>query len=223
MILQRPLFPTALTVAVLLLSASATAQVRPRFGVPVQTVQGSTVAPFPATTLGTPVAFDPYATGGAAAVAPSLSTTTTVQPAVPLGIPGQPATLTDPFAAPVYPQYPQYPQTGPPSLFPNGIAGPGYNPYVGSAGPYLKLFNQPGIEYTWLPGSGGTELDINDFDINVTAAFPGFLWSNYPLLVTPGFRLSLWQGPTLIAPQDMPARAYSGYLGFMWNPRLYNL
>lgn len=227
MILQRPLFPTVLTVAVLLISASATAQVRPRFGVPVQTIQGSSVAPLPTTTLGSPVAFDPYATGGAAAVAPSLAPTT-IQPVYPQGVPVYPQGVPvqpAPLTSPAYPQYPQYPQTGPPSLYPHGIAAPGHYPSMGGAGPYVKLFNQPGIDYTWLAGSSGRELDINDIDVHVTAAIPGFLWSNYPLYVTPGFRMSLWQGPSGVFPAgyDMPARAYSGYLGFMWNPRLHDM
>lgn len=88
---------------------------------------------------------------------------------------------------------------------------------------YVRFMQEPRIRYTWLAGDGSQpmEMDINDIEGAVTFSYANFLFTEYPLLITPGFILHLWSGPTLPPLMgSMPARAYSGYVDFFWAPRL---
>ncbi len=169
---------------------------------------------FQAAPLGRPPAqgasgFDAYSTHpSAAATAPTLLPPTGTLPPSVMGVP------------PLAPQ-PQgvYPAGQAPALFPNGFGG-------GVGAPSLKLFQNVRGQYTWLGGSGGVDsLDINDVEVATTLAFPNFIYSGRPLLVSPGFQWHLWSGPDTppappAAPRpDLPGSAYSAYVDFGWFPQ----
>ena len=99
-------------------------------------------------------------------------------------------------------------------LFPNGI-------WPAPSGlPYQRLFQDTGGVYTWLYGSGdGNSLQINEIDLSTTAVFPNFLGGAGPLRVTPGFTFDFLDGPSPPVELDLPARLYSAYLDFSWNPQ----
>ena len=69
-----------------------------------------------------------------------------------------------------------------------------------------KFFQQVGFEYHWLLGDGDGEFGIHDMDFWATFAFPFFYNPDTPLLVTPGFGLHLWSGPSGPGAPDMPPR-----------------
>ena len=134
-------------------------------------------------------------------------------------LPTQPApgvVAPAPVGAGVAPTYPGYP-VQPNSQFPGGIAVP--SGPVPLPGPYTKVFSHPRFRYTWIEGSEGNELDINDVETALTFNWPNFLWSTEPLRISPGFIFHFWQGPTapVSPPADLPSRAYSAYLSFDWS------
>ncbi|MFT5300531.1 MAG: hypothetical protein ACI814_001309 [Mariniblastus sp.] len=79
-----------------------------------------------------------------------------------------------------------------------------------------RLFERPRARQTYLYGSGGNELNINDIELATTATLPNFLQGPTPLKITPGFVFHFWNGPDSVAHPafDLPARAYSSYLSF---------
>jgi hypothetical protein len=93
-------------------------------------------------------------------------------------------------------------------------------------GPYLRLFQDFGVTYTWLYGDNATDqMTMNDFEFGGTMNFPNFLWTGYPIHIRPVFVLSLWDGPdNLPAPADafpsLPSRVYSTYLEASWDPKI---
>ena len=71
--------------------------------------------------------------------------------------------------------------------------------------PYERLFQDTGVTYYWLYGSGdGNSLMINDIDISTTAVFPNFLGGTGPLRVRPGFTFTLLDGPSYPVLIDLP-------------------
>jgi hypothetical protein len=83
-----------------------------------------------------------------------------------------------------------------------------------------KFFQQVGFEYHWLVGDGDGEFGIHDMDFWATFAFPIFPNIETPLLVTPGFGLHLWSGPSGPGAPDMPPNAFDAYLETAWQPQL---
>jgi hypothetical protein len=79
-----------------------------------------------------------------------------------------------------------------------------------------RVLERPRARQTYLQGSNGNELNINDLEIATTATLPNFLQGNQPLRISPGFIFHWWDGPdSNVYPQfDLPARAYSTYLAF---------
>ncbi|MDA1050949.1 MAG: hypothetical protein O3C40_10780 [Planctomycetota bacterium] len=118
-----------------------------------------------------------------------------------------------------------YPQQ-PPVLFPNGVALPNWNLPQAQPGQYLRLFQDVRLTYTWVNGGEATDkLDINDVELATTVNFPNFFYSGQPLQVSPGFIFHFWDGPTTGLgpppfPTELPARAYSTYLDFGWQPMI---
>ena len=108
-----------------------------------------------------------------------------------------------------------YPNVQGQGLFGNGgfLSGEGVQP-----GPYLKLFEDWRVIYTWVEGSGARELDTNDVEIATTVNLPNFLYSGHPISISPGFVFHFWDGPKFPYTADLPAQAYSTYLTFGWNP-----
>lgn len=112
--------------------------------------------------------------------------------------PQQPQPIYQPAQPFGYPQQPQFP-----------------------AVPYERFLENLAFQYTYLPKLYDEEdaLGIQDIEVSATALFPDFLFSQQPLLVTPGFVLHLWDGPST-GVQDLPSKAYSAYLDFAWNPEI---
>jgi hypothetical protein len=198
-------------------------------GVPSTTgVPPAGQSPTPGVTLGQGITpFDPYSTtpsttvpgagagapyAGASSVPPALPPTTPY-PGAAGAYPAQPPPGAFPAQPPV-----MYPQTSP--LYPPQPVTP--YPPGSPAPPYMRLFEDTGFTYAWLPKLKENDLQIHDFDFFTTLTIPRFLWSPQPLKVTPGFQLHLWDGPRppRILPTDpgLPGTAFTGYLDFGWEP-----
>ena len=155
--------------------------------------------------------FDPYAT----APPPAYPYATTPPPAYAPA----PAGTIPPVPYGGVPADPAY-STSPPALYPNSDFQ--FWTPQGDFVSWKRFLQGIRLQYTWLGGGNARELGINDFDVGATFAFPIFPDQNYPLLVTPGFGLHLWEGPAVrnaIGEFDLPARAYDGYIDFGWNPQ----
>jgi hypothetical protein len=65
-------------------------------------------------------------------------------------------------------------------------------------------------------------MGIHDVELTSTFAIPFLYNPDTPLLVTPGFAVHYWNGPT--GPPDnpinMPPRVYDAFLDTAWNPRI---
>ena len=86
---------------------------------------------------------------------------------------------------------------------------------------YVKFVQNIRLRYTWLDGdSAPNEMETNDIEGAVTFALPNFLNSQQPLLITPGFIMHLWEGPSMFPAGSLPSRVYSAYLDFYWVPRI---
>ncbi len=154
--------------------------------------------------------FDAFATGSSSAQ-PSL-----LQPTQPQFVtPGQQPFLQSPqFAPQQYGQVPLQPgQQG---------WGPGYMLANPEQGPYLRLFQDIRLDYTWIAGeANNNNVQVNEFEVGTTVNFPNFLWTQQPLHISPGFILHLWDGPTG-GVADLPPNAYSAFVTFDYttNPQL---
>jgi hypothetical protein len=85
--------------------------------------------------------------------------------------------------------------------------------------PYQRLFQNTGFRYTWLAGNGeGDEMQENDLELSTTAFCANFFGNAGGLRVTPGFIFTWLDGPSPPVPAAMPARLYSAYIDFGWNP-----
>jgi len=126
----------------------------------------------------------------------------------------------DPYATPgaqapaLFPQNPVFPQTA--ASGPSGVSS------------VLKFRQALGVDYTFIPGNGGSELGINDVDLYVTFAFPFLYKRDTPLRVTPGFGIHYWNGPISLLPADpdydhsadMPPQTFDAYLEAGWDPQI---
>jgi len=193
--------------------------------------QPPTIGVTPGTTLGQP-AFDPYATSpGAASTAPSLGNPSFGgAPAIqtPTYAPGSPPTYPTPNGAYPNPAYAQQP----PVLYPNACNPGTFCWPQAEPGPYMRLFQDVRMRYTWLAGSAtATDMQSNDIEAATTINFPNFLWSNRPIHLSPTFILSLWDGPNTDSfvppmmnptalPPALPSKAYSAYLSSRWQPQI---
>lgn len=175
----------------------------------------TTSSPFTSTpgsygAMGPPPTFDPYASGEIGA--PST--------AVPYGFAPQQ----------IVPQ-----QTSP--IYPNGVSTPfdwqqGSYGFQGNEGFTIqaqRLFQELGVEHTWIAGDQGdpSDLDISRSEIYTTMAFPFPYFTQAPLLVTPGFAANFLGGPVgdpappMMMPRgpDLPPRFYDAYLDLAWFPQ----
>jgi hypothetical protein len=86
----------------------------------------------------------------------------------------------------------------------------------------MRLFQDVRIRNSWLHGNNAVDqMTINDAEVGTTLNWPNFFFSGQPLQVSPVFIFHSWDGPDsdpAAFPTEMPARAYSGYLEFAWNP-----
>ncbi len=191
----------------------------------VPSPQGAGAAPFiaqpPGATLGASIQpFDPYA-------APNPGQTFWPGPygasppgALPVAMPPGVGPMTP---APGQPQSPWLPPAyGEPTPYdvtsPYGGQLPGAEDSAASASgnPFERLFQDTGFRYAWLYGSDGRDLQLNEIEASTTAYCPNFLHSSSGLRVTPGFALTLTDGPTS---PDLPPQLYGAYLNFGWEPQ----
>jgi hypothetical protein len=138
---------------------------------------------------------------------------------------------TDPFCGPSY--GPAYPSVQPPTLFPGA---PSFaSPVV--TDPPLKLFQNIRAEGTYIYDEGDypESLEIVEWEVATTLAYPNFAYSGQPLLVSPGFAMTFFDGPETIPvgdllplpapppppaafPADLPPRVYGAWVDVGWFP-----
>ena len=90
---------------------------------------------------------------------------------------------------------------------------------------YVKFVQSVRLRHTFVAGEDDPdEFGMNDSEVAATFALPEFLFSQQPLLITPGFILHLWDPPmlepTALSDGELPPRVYSAYVDFYWTPRL---
>ena len=132
-------------------------------------------------------------------------------------LPGNSSTIAAPPTSPsLMPPPPGYPG------YPGQPAYPAYpDPYGGYPGQPFDVTLTRRVQavsgtYTWLAGgSSANELGVNVFDINASFAF-GFLYSDQPLVITPGFTWNLWHGANALA---LPSKTYDAYVDISWRPQ----
>jgi hypothetical protein len=95
----------------------------------------------------------------------------------------------------------------------NPSAWPGQQWSNNGKGFWPRLIEHPRWRHTWISGNNGNEMSLNESEIATTLTVPNFAWSNQPLMVSPGFFFSFWDGPdTAMTGFDMPAVTYAPYL-----------
>jgi hypothetical protein len=82
-----------------------------------------------------------------------------------------------------------------------------------------RFLQEVRLDYVWMPGSASREFGINDVDLSATFAIPFLHNPKTPLLITPGFAVHYWSGPSGLL-VNLPPRVYDAYLGAAWNPQL---
>jgi hypothetical protein len=198
---QRVQFPTPVA------SPDAPAQFVPNTSPPPPafTTPPSTPPPILSTPVQPGGGFDPYAVPGGYPQAP----TAPVSPYAPPPAPGAGAPYYSPQPPALYPD-------GGPVLFPQGSPSPGSTWQEA-----IRLLQEVRLQHTWLNRSGSRGLGVNDSEVSATFAVP-FFYNQSPLLVTPGFALHLWDGPTTEPPSfaDLPPQTYDAFLDVGWNPQV---
>lgn len=184
-----------------------------------------------------PSGTQPFATPGAAVTQPgAMAAPALTTPAVQVtpgagwdpyststGIPS----ATSPYYAPAQPGVmgpgPMVPNQ-PPSLFPQGAPfrpNPGYYGYTqqdSSLGQWRRFLSEIRLEHTWIYGpSASANMQMNVTELSGTFAIPFLYNSDSPLLITPGFVLNLFDGPTV---PTWPPRTYDGYVDLAWKPHI---
>ncbi len=86
------------------------------------------------------------------------------------------------------------------------------------------LFQDTGLLYTYIyGGNSGDDLGVNDIEVFTSAVFKNFAHSANGLRVTPGFVLTLLDGPDVPGPPpgiELPAQLYSAYIDTSWQPQI---
>ena len=183
-------------------------------------------------TLGPP-ASDPYSSapaagaggygpgifGPGAAGAPGTGTGATTPPwrqpmTSPYGMAPPPAAGSSAWpyggAGTTYPTYGAAPGQ-PDSLFPNGLFAPSTGPMP------LRLLDDLRIRETWTAASDGLDIGMNDIELGIDFQFPEFLGTTQPLIISPQFALSLWDGPQGDPTRELPASVYGALVEAIWN------
>jgi hypothetical protein len=171
-------------------------------------------APPAGTTWGAPAGGSPYAMPGSMPLSPAPNAMLEggIQP---------PGPQWDPYAAPGTGQPTLLPQD--PYLSSGGLGGMGgveQGSFIGKMQRLLRLLR---LDYVWMPGGGSEEMGVNDIDTSATFAIPFLYNSQSPLLITPGFGITLFNGPT--GPPGstaalVPPHEFDAYLDTAWYPQL---
>lgn len=129
------------------------------------------------------------------------------------GAPGavQPPPGWDPYGTPA---------VGPAPLFPQDPTMPGLPQF--SPAQARRFLQAIRLDYHWLVGQGAGELGVNEIEASATFAFPFFYSLQTPLLVTPGFAVTLFNGPETPGRPDLslPPSVYDAYLDTAWRPQI---
>ncbi|HEY6565127.1 MAG TPA: hypothetical protein VIY86_11555, partial [Pirellulaceae bacterium] len=115
--------------------------------------------------------------------------------------PYSPNGLPSPYGGSVAP-------TQPTPVFPNGVFGQ----------PGDRLFQDTGAIYTYLYGSEGDQLQINEIEIFSSLVLKYFAHNPYGFRLTPGFALDILDGPDDVE-ADLPAELYGAYLDASIKPQ----
>lgn len=166
--------------------------------------------------------FDPYADPMSQ---PTYSVAQAPPPA-PTYSPYAPSPYAPPPAAtapPVYSSTPGalYPDVGPAPAAPARPYFPPGTQFPALHQP-LRLLQGVWLRDTYLFGIGGSNaLSVNDTEFSATFAVP-LLFNQPPLLITPGFGVHFWGGPstTPTQPADLPPETYDAYLDLAWQPKV---
>jgi hypothetical protein len=141
-----------------------------------------------------------------------------------------PPTLDSTYAVPgAYSPYSSAPVYGgsPPGVYPEGppvYSGDVFGQVGNTWNQTMRFMQEIHVDETWLArGGGNSAMGVNTINTWVAFAVP-FYYNANPLLITPGFQLSLWDGPVAFGsePATLPGQTYGAYLDFAWNPRLNN-
>jgi hypothetical protein len=167
--------------------------------------------------------FDPYAAPGSQ---PAFSLAQTPPAAAVTPAPYSPYSPSPYAPPPGYATPPPYSPT-PGALYPDvapGQAHPMFPPgtQFPSFGQPLRLLQGVWLRETYLFGIGGSDaLVVDDVETSATFAVP-IVFSQPPLLITPGFGVHFFGGPstTPTQPADLPPRTYDAYLDLAWQPRV---
>jgi hypothetical protein len=86
----------------------------------------------------------------------------------------------------------------------------------------MRFLQAVRADYHWLVGNGAAELGVNDIETSATFAFPILYNTKFPLLVTPGFGIHLFDGPVTnpALGLDLPGAVYDAYLEAGWAPQI---
>ncbi len=177
----------------------------------------------PAYTGPPPVPTLPGYPGGMAAPPPS---TQVPPPSFGLGNPGfntapgfsQPYGAS-PFTGPTTPSgYPStaMPFNAPTSLYPGGVVPSNWGPTV-SIPNALQAGRGPRVSYGYIYDSDSADsITMNEFDSGIGLGFPDFVRSGQPLVVSPGFGVTLLDGPNSSTGADLPGSLFSLYTDIEW-------
>lgn len=196
---------------------------------------------FPTPVQGQPAASAPLVTpnGAAAPVYPAPNTLSTVPPTLNAPPPQTYGGVTPPggwdqYADPAlqqglqpatpYSPYAPSPYAPPPTqpLYPEGLQSAVPNNYFGEIGNPLRLLQEFRVRYTWLySNNNANSLGVNEVQTSATLAFP-IMQNQAPLLVTPGFGTTFFQGPLSSPPlwADLPGSVYDAYIDVGWHPQI---
>ena len=212
----------------------AAQRIPPNYGAPPVTQAPPAQPPITPTT---PNWGSPVVAPNPASVAPSgAAMPPGIQPFDPYALPSSPATNfpslppfgtsgTTPYAQ-AYPQAQAYPYATPPPPPPGSATftappaptlTPGPLPSNFAPMPYMRLFQDTGLDYTYLYGSNGNQVQMHDFEFRTSLFFQQFVAG--PLRVTPGFDLLLLDGPSPPILLDLPSRVFGAYLNAGWRPQ----
>ena len=144
----------------------------------------------------------------------------TIQP-VPQPMPPEfqpPRIDWDPYDTPRQTSGPLYPYD--PNFQFGGAGSPGA-PMTAFA-TVTKFLQEVRLDYLWMPGTSAREFGINDIELASTFAWPVFYNPDTPLLITPGFAVHLWNGPSGLGALGvhLPGQVYDAYLDTAWNPQI---
>ena len=81
-----------------------------------------------------------------------------------------------------------------------------------------RLINEARFEYEFIPYTGSDGFGINQLGIWGSVSFPIFNLET-PILVTPGFAVSFWEGPKQ-PDTDLPPSVFDGYIKTGWKPNI---